>query len=218
MGVWVFLYSQKVFNIANPGIPYPLFALVGIVLWQTFVDSIGSPLKLVNDSTAMLAKVNFPRESLILAGLYEVLFNFLIRAVLLVAVFAWYKIGLIGTMVLSLLGVGVLIFLGLGLGLLLTPIGMLYKDIGKAITIFTQLWFFLTPVIYPLPSEGTIALVVKLNPVTPILVSTREWAVLGSSTQLPSFWFVSICSTILVLLGWILYRIAMPHIIARMSS
>ena len=67
--IWVFLNSQKVFNVGDAGMPYPVFVLTGTVLWQTFTDALNSPLKVVTESKAMLAKINFPREALILTCL-----------------------------------------------------------------------------------------------------------------------------------------------------
>ncbi|MBT8054682.1 MAG: ABC transporter permease, partial [Gammaproteobacteria bacterium] len=63
--IWVFLQSQKVFNVADTGMPYPVFVLTGTVLWQTFVEALNAPLKMINQSRAMLSKINFPREALI---------------------------------------------------------------------------------------------------------------------------------------------------------
>ena len=218
MAIWVLLNTQKIINIEDPGMPYPLFVLTGTVLWQTFVDAINSPLKLVTESKAMLAKINFPREALILAGLLEVLFNFFIRILLLVAIFAWYRTPVSGTVGLAFVGVLILILLGLMVGILLTPLGVLYNDVSRTLAIFTQFWFFLTPVIYPMPKEGVVALIAQYNPVTPVLVSTREWLILGSSSQLTGFWVVSFGAVTFLLLGWVLYRIAMPHLIARISA
>ena len=76
--IWVFLNSQNILDIGDTGMPYPLFVLTGTVLWQTFADALDSPLKLVSKSKAMLAKINFPREALILTRSGMVLFNFAI--------------------------------------------------------------------------------------------------------------------------------------------
>lgn len=218
MVVWVFLNSQKVINVKDPGMPYPVFVLIGTVLWQTFVDALNSPLKLVIESKSMLAKINFPREALILAGMGEVLFNFLIRIILLVGIFLWFEMSVPATILFVPFGVAVLMMLGLMFGILMTPLGILYTDVSRGMGIFTQFWFFLTPVIYPMPESGFAAVCARYNPVTPVLLTTREWMTSGSVSQLGGFWLVSIISLLLLLFGWVLYRIAMPHLIARMSA
>jgi lipopolysaccharide transport system permease protein len=216
--IWVFLNSQNILNVGDTGMPYPLFVLTGTVLWQTFADALDSPLKLVNESKAMLAKINFPREALILTSIGMVLFNFSIRVVLLVLVFVWYEVSVPATIFLVPLGVLSMVLFGLMVGLLLTPFGVLYNDIGRTIAIATQAWFFLTPVIYPVPPASWAATLVKLNPVTPLLQTTREWLITGQSTQLSAFLGVTVGTLVFLFIGWVIYRIAMPHLIARMSA
>jgi len=216
--IWIFLQSQKVLGVGDTGMPYIVFVITGTVLWQTFVEALNSPLQMVNESKSMLSKINFPREALLLAGVGQVLFNFMIRALLLVAVMLWFQISPQLTWLLAPLGVAALILLGISLGLLLTPLGMLYQDVGRGLGFLTAAWFFLTPVIYPVPKASFAATLIELNPVTPLLVTTRDWLITGSASLLPAFLWVLGISLLLLLLGWIQYRIAMPHLIARMSA
>jgi lipopolysaccharide transport system permease protein len=69
-----------------------------------------------------------------------------------------------------------------------------------------------------MPKDGVAALLANLNPVTPVLLSAREWITVGPSGYLTGFWVVTFLATILMLFGWVVYRIAMPHLIARMSA
>jgi lipopolysaccharide transport system permease protein len=216
--IWIFLQSQKVLGVGDTGMPYIVFVITGTVLWQTFVEALNSPLQVVNESKSMLTKINFPREALILAGVGQVLFNFAIRALLLVVVMLWFRITPHASLLLVPLGVLALIGLGTSIGLVLTPIGMLYQDIGRGLGFATAAWFFLTPVIYPVPKASFAATLIELNPVTPLLVTTRDWLVFGSSNIQPSFLLVTAGLFVLLLVGWIQYRIAMPHLISRMSA
>ena len=122
------------------------------------------------------------------------------------------------TLLLVPFGVFSLILLGLSFGLLLTPLGILYNDVGRSIAIGTQAWFFLTPVIYPVPQASWAAKLVNLNPVTPLLQTTREWLTTGQSSQLSGFLWVTGISLVFLFIGWVFYRISMPHLISRMSA
>jgi lipopolysaccharide transport system permease protein len=216
--IWIFLQSQKVFGIGATGMPYVVFVITGTVLWQTFTEALNGPLQMVTASKSMLTKINFPREALILAAVGQVLFNFAIRVLLLVAVMIWYRVPLTSGILLAPLGVLALIGLGTAVGLLLTPLGMLYQDVGRGLGFATQALFFLTPVIYPVPRASFAAALIELNPVTPLLTSTRDWLITGQASLLPGFLWVS-AGTLLLLFGaWVLYRIAMPHLISRMSA
>jgi lipopolysaccharide transport system permease protein len=216
--IWIFLNSQRILGITDTGMPYPVFVIIGIVLWQTFTEALNSPMRMVSQSKAMLSKINFPREALILTGIGQTLFNFAIRALLLVLVLVWYQVPLHSSLLLAPLGVIALIGLGTMIGLLLTPLGMLYQDVGRALGYVTQAMFFLTPIVYPVPKATWAATLIKLNPVTPLLQTTRDWLTGGQASQLYGFTWVCGISLVLLFAGWVLYRIAMPHLISRMSA
>lgn len=216
---FVFLNSQKILSVSDTGIPYPAYVMVGTLLWQGFVDALNSPIRLVTQSKAMLAKINFPREALILAGLGEVLFNFTIRLVLMIIVFIWFHIAVPPTILLAPVGILALMALGLMIGILLTPLGILYRDIERGLLIISSLWFFMTPVVYSPPTKWPASLLVQVNPVSPLLITTREWLTTGTtSPQLDGFMIISGITFGLILVGWVLYRIAMPHLIARIGA
>ncbi len=215
---FMFLSSQQILSIGATPIPYPAFVLIGTTLWQTFVDALNAPLKLVQSSREMLAKINFPREALILAGLGEVLFNFAIRSVILVFAILWFKIPISYELCLAPLGVASLIAFGLMLGILVTPIGMLYQDVSRGLLVVTGFWMLLTPVIYPTPRTWPASLLSKWNPVSTLIVSTREWLTGSAGANPAAFLAVTAATLILTVLGWILYRLAMPHLVERMGG
>jgi lipopolysaccharide transport system permease protein len=116
------------------------------------------------------------------------------------------------------LGIGLTIVLGTAIGLLLTPLGVLYHDVPRAIGFTTAALFFLTPIVYPVPTSAWPALLIQLNPVTPILVTSRNWLTTGSMEVSAGFFGVSVLALAGLLVGWILYRVSMPHLIARISA
>ncbi len=89
---FIFLNSQGIVSISGTGIPYPAFAMMGTLLWQVFVDAIQSPIGSFNSAKSMLAKINFPREAILLGGLYMVIFNFFVRLFLVVAVMIFWQV------------------------------------------------------------------------------------------------------------------------------
>ena len=216
--VFIILQSRSVLNLGKTDIPYPLFVLVGTTLWQVFTESVNAPLKAVQSAKAMLAKINFPREALILSAFYDILFSLAIKSVILAAVLIYFKVTVSAGMLLALPAILMLILLGMAIGLLLTPIGMLYTDVGSALTVFIQFWFFVTPVVYPPPTSFPFNLIVKMNPVSPLLVGARDLLTLGTLKTPEMFLLVSGFSLVGMFFAWVLYRLALPIIIERMSS
>lgn len=216
--LWVFLNSQKVINVGHTDIPYPAFVLTGSLLWQGFVDALNCPMQQIMAARQMLTKIRFPHEAIILSGLGMVLVNLGIRLLLVVGVFVWFGLPLGWSLLLAPVGIVVLIGFGLALGLLLTPLALLYRDMQRILSMGVSIGFFITPVIYPTPTTGWAALVTKLNPVTPLLVTTRQWLTGGHASQLTPFLVVAAATLVIGLFGWVQYRLAIPHLIERIGS
>jgi lipopolysaccharide transport system permease protein len=216
--VFIILQSKSVLNLGETDIPYPVYVLMGVTLWQLFVESLHQPLSSVNSARSILAKINFPREALLVSAFYETLFNFLIKLVVLVGIFLFFKVQITWGVLSATMAVLMLIILGLTIGLFLTPIGMLYTDMASALRVATQLWFFATPVVYPPPQSWPYSLISTLNPVSPLLSSARDLATKGTLADSTQFAVVSVLTLLVLILSWILYRLSMPILIERMSA
>jgi lipopolysaccharide transport system permease protein len=210
--------NARVINVGVTDIPYPAYVMFSTALWQTFVEALNGPVQAVTVAKPMLARVNFPREALILAKLGEVFFNFAIKTILIVALFIFFRVSVSWTVILMPVALIHLVLLGTFIGILLAPFGVLYQDVSKGLNLITSFWLFLTPVVYPVPNEGTFGSLVKLNPVTPLLVTTRELATTGVVSEPLGFWVVTGITIIGLLLTWIAFRLAMPFVVERVSS
>ncbi|MBD2430838.1 MULTISPECIES: ABC transporter permease [Fischerella] len=210
--------NAQVINVGVTDIPYPAYVMFSTALWQTFVEALNGPVQAVTVAKPMLARVNFPREALILAKLGEVFFNFGIKTILIVALFIFFRVSVSWTVIIAPVALIHLVLLGTFIGILLAPFGVLYQDISKGLSLITGFWLFLTPVVYAVPNEGTFGYLVKLNPVTPLLVTTRELATTGVVSEPLGFWVVSTITIIGLLLTWIAFRLAMPFVVERVSS
>ena len=210
--------QAQVLNVGATDIPYPAYVVVSMALWQTFVEALNGPLLGVTNAKQMLSRINFPREAIVLAKLGEVFFNFGIRLLLIAGVFLWYQVAVGWAALLAPLALVSLVLLGTLFGLLLTPLGVLYQDVSKGLLLASGLWFFLTPVVYPVPGSGTFGAVVRLNPVTPLLVTARELATTGVVSGLQGFIVVSAVTAVGLLAAWVLFRLAMPLVIERMGA
>ena len=213
---WVFLRnSTDVLNKADLEINYTVFILTGMIFWQSFIESFQMPLNMLNKNRNMISKLNFPRESLLLVGLGEVLFDLVIRLLLLVPTFLWFGVSVQPSMLLVPLALLGLILLGAGLGLLILPVGSLYQDVGRFIAVALPFWMILTPIIYP-PLEGSI--LNWVNPACPLLVVARDWTLVGSTDFVQSGWAYGLSALPLFLLGLVVYRVSIPVLIERMTA
>jgi lipopolysaccharide transport system permease protein len=215
---FVLLNRSGILNVGDLPLPYPAYVMIGTLLWQVFADSINSPIKTVMAAKSMLAKINFPREAILISGMLEVLFNFVIRLVLLAAVFIYYGIDPPLTAPFAFIGIFAIFCLGFMIGLLLTPLGLLYSDIGQALSMALSFWMLFTPVVYSPPTMGILAQLTLINPVSPLIVVTRECLAIGATSNLLPALIVFSITIFLLSVGWLLYRLAMPILVERMGG
>ncbi|MGA7978721.1 MAG: ABC transporter permease [Chromatiaceae bacterium] len=173
-----------------------------------------SPRKTVNRR----AQAILPRESLIVSGIYQTLFNASIKVALLLALLAFMGVDLGWSLLLFPLSLLSLILVGTAIGLLFTPVGVLYTDIGKGLPLLMQFLMYLTPVVFPMPKEGIAATIYALNPLSPIILTARDWLTGYAPEHLVSFVAVNVCTGLLLVGVWIVFRLAMPILIERMSA
>lgn len=213
--VWIFLNAAGVVKVGDTPIPYPAYVFSGTIVWAIFSESILAPITQTQGAKGMMSKINFPKEGLLVSAFYKLSFNAAIKLLLLVVVLLFMGVHPDWRIVLVPLILLVLMFFGYVIGLALTPIGMLYGDVGRAIPIGLQLMMFLSPVVYVIPSEGTLSSIMKLNPVTPIIISVRNY-ISGMDFYMPGyFWLVFGLTLLLSLFAWILYRLSIPIIVER---
>ncbi len=214
---FVFLNSQGLFSTGKTTVPYAAFAMIGTLLWQVFVDSLNAPVNALLQARSMLAKINFPRESILLSAIMMVVFNFLIRILLLAGVLIYYRIGVSSSLTFFPVTVAALIAAGTAVGLAVAPLGALYGDVAKSLPIITSFWMLLTPVVYPAKSSGLAGWLATWNPVSPLIITARETLTGLPLTHLGIFSLILSASLAMILFGWVCFRIAMPHLIARMG-
>lgn len=215
--VWFFLNSSGVVKVADTGIPYPAFVMIGTLLWQAFLESLTKPITSLTASKAMLTKLNFPRIAPVLAGIGETTVTSAIRLLLLIPIFVFAGVEASWTIVFFPFAYLAMVLLGVAIGSFLTPIGLLYTDIAKSIGLLGQFVMYATPVVYPIASEGFLSWVNKINPVTYLLEIGRATLVGGSFEYLPMALIISGCAFALLLVGWIIFHVTVPRIIERMG-
>jgi lipopolysaccharide transport system permease protein len=215
---WIFLNGSGIVSIKDTTLPYPVYVFTGTMLWAIFMDAVNAPLQQTSNAKQMLAKINFPREALVVSGIYQTLFNGAIKILLMLIVIIISGIYPGWSLIWFLLAILSLILTGTALGLLITPVGLLYTDVGKSLPLLMQFLMYLTPVVFPMPKGGLAAIIYNLNPLTPLITTARNWLTGASSEFFSYYLFVNGFVLILLLMVWVIYRAAMPILIERMSA
>jgi lipopolysaccharide transport system permease protein len=171
-------YDPKIVN--GQEIPYAIFVYTGLLPWNLFAGALGRAGTSLVGNANLLTKVYFPRlvipTSAVIAGLVDFLIAFAVFIVLMIG----YGLPFTWQMVLLPLFVVLAMVTALACGLWLSALNVLYRDVGYVIPFLTQLWFFLTPVIWQPPASESLkwTLVLGLNPMTGVVQGFR-WALTG---------------------------------------
>jgi len=104
---------------------------------------------------------------------------------------------------------------GITIGLFLTPLSMLYNDVGKTVSMSFNFLMYITPVVYAVPEEGLMKTIMEINPFTPIILTSRDLFT-GTSPEYLTYYIILMALTIpLFFIGLIVYRLSIPILIER---
>ena len=216
--IFILLNSANVLVSKDLGMSYPVYVLTGTVLFGIFSDSMAAPLKTVAASRALLIKVRFPRESLLLAAGAASLLGFFIRVALLVVCLVVLQAHIASTALLAVVPALGLLLLGMMVGVLMIPLGALYQDITLGLVLLTSALMLITPVAFAPPASGALATIMHYNPLTPLILCSRDLLVTGDMNYLPATLVIIAVCVALLAIAWVLFRLAIPIIVERLGS
>ena len=216
--IWVFLNSSGTITITDTGIPYPVYAFSGTLIWSILLESINAPMASTNAARGIISKINFPKEALVLSGIYKLLFNSSFKVLLLVVFIFAFGVGFHWSLLLLPLVLVMAVVFGTSLGLLITPIGLLYSDVSRLISMGLSLLMYVTPVVYGIPKTGVMKTIMTYNPFTPFILTIRDVAVGGSPEFLNYFIGLTGLGIVLFFIGLVIYRVSIPVIVERLSA
>lgn len=180
MLVYVVVFS---FLLPNGIAMFPVFIIVGLLPWNYTAEAVLSGTRSIIDNAALVKKVYFPREVLPLVAVGSSLLNFILSLPMMALVIVVVQLTTLGRLNLSWSIVYLPVIMALqtiflvGLALLLGAGAVFFRDVVHLIGIVINIWFFLTPIIYPLStiSEGVTARVIRwLNPLASIIEFYRD--------------------------------------------
>jgi lipopolysaccharide transport system permease protein len=173
-----------------PDLPYPLFLVAGMALWISFDIGLRRGVRSLNVLRRIHRIMNIPRITVTFASFaVPALYHVIFVAFLAIAIsFYWLKEGqlflvLSWNLLYAPVATALTFMITTGIIAVSSVIFLLARDIRLTLPMLTQLWFFLTPIIYPLsalpPTWQTVSL--YLNPMTGI-VSLYRYALFGTES------------------------------------
>jgi lipopolysaccharide transport system permease protein len=199
LGVFSFVFGSLV-GVDTGGIPYPLFAICGLIAWSYFSKAVPITTGCLISSPDLVKKVYFPRLALPLAAALSFTGDLLIGLLVLALTLLAYLTVPAPQIVLLPLFLALLILTALGIGLATSATNARFRDASHIVPFLIQTMLFLTPVVYP---STLVPEVLRpfyaLNPLVGVIDGIR-WCVLGSPLD-PVMLTVSVASAFACMLA-----------------
>lgn len=158
--IYVIIFSQ-VMRAKLPGLPskygYSVYLCAAIIPWGLFMETFQRYTNLFFEHSNLIKKVSFPREILHVSALITASINFLISFTIfmfflsILHVTGAHRVEItLYRMLILVAALGLQQVFSLGLGLAFSVLNVFFRDVGQLVGITTQLWFWFTPIVYPL--------------------------------------------------------------------
>lgn len=193
------LFFGKLAKMPSDGVPYPIFSLAGLVPWTFFAYALTQSSNSMVQSANLVKKVYFPRLAVPIASVLSGVADFGIAFVVLLGMM--FCFGIVPSWPIFILPFLLLLALvtSLGVGLWMSALNVLYRDVRYVIPFLTQIWMFATPIAYPtsiVPQQWR--MLYGVNPMVGVVEGFR-WALLGTNTQPGPMLFVSTLAAVAML-------------------
>ena len=208
LAFWLFFGKLAKLDQSTGGIPYPLFALAGLLPWQLFARILNDSGNSLVTNQRLITKIYFPRLIVPISTALAALLDFGVGLVLLAGALAWFQV-MPGPAALALpLFVLLMLIAALGVGFWLAALNTEYRDVAYAMPFLAQFWMFVTPVVYPaalVPEKFRWLL--GLNPMAGVVEGFR-WCLLGGAAPGAILWVsVGISATLFITgIAWFRWR------------
>jgi len=193
---------------------YAIYVLAGMAAWGLFSEIVNRCLTIFSEYSSSIRKIAFPRLCLPLIVLGSALIN---HALMLFASMVLF--GALGhwpgwAWACLPLGIVLIAAFAFGVGIIAGVLNVFSRDVGQVMAIVLQLWFWLTPIVYPagtLPAQ--FAWITALNPLVPV-VGIYQRAMLGYETpDITALIVPGVIAVGLLMFAVVLFRRASPDLV-----
>jgi lipopolysaccharide transport system permease protein len=208
------LFFGRLAHIPSDGIPYPIFFYSALLPWMYFAAALQNATNTIVENQRMITKVYFPKLLLPLSAVLSGLVDFGISFLMFVVLMVYYGIRPGAAIVWLPAFLLLAILTALGVGLWLSALNAIYRDVRYVLPFLTQFWMFASPVVYAsslVPARWR--WLYGLNPMVGVIEGFR-WSLTGRGDGLGRSFFVSVAVVAAVLLSGIAYFQRMETTIA----
>ena len=208
------LFFGRLAKIPSQGLPYPIFYYCALLPWMYFSTAMQAATNIVVENQRVITKIYFPRVVLPIASVMAGLVDFAISFGVFLVLMAYYRIAPTGAVIWLPFLMLLAVLTALGVGLWLSALNALYRDVRYVVPFLVQFWMFASPVAYPsslVPAKWR--WLYGLNPMAGVIEGFR-WALTGHGDPPSILLAASSGAVVLLVLSGLVYYHAMEGTIA----
>jgi len=191
----------------NDTMAYSIYLCSGVLTWGFFAEIINRSQTVFIENANMIKKLNFPRICLPMIVVGNAAVSFAISFGLFICFLAvlgkfpgWVMMGLVVVLVIQ-------VVFAMGFGIILGILNVFFRDIGQAVGIILQFWFWFTPIIYPISIlPPSIQSLIRLNPMVSVISAYQSILVYGNWPDWLSLAPTTVIAALACLLAFHLYK------------
>lgn len=190
---------------------YALWLVGGLVPWFFFSETVSRSTGALHENQALVTKTVFPSEILPVCLLVSGTINHLIGLVILLVFAVAIKGGISMLFPVTLLYFTLMSIMVLGFSWALSSLNVFLRDVGQLVTVVMNLWFYYTPLIYPIsivPEKYRIIL--KLNPMYTVVEGYRDSIIAGRYPDPYHLLYLAAVSIFVFVVGGLMYKRLKP--------
>jgi lipopolysaccharide transport system permease protein len=208
------LFFGRLAHIPSQGLPYPIFYYSALLPWMYFASALQGATNTIVENQRLVTKVYFPRLALPLSAVLSALVDFGISFLMFIAMMIYYRIHPSAAAVWLPFFLLLAVLTALGVGLWLSALNAIYRDVRYVLPFLVQFWMFASPVAYPsslVPEKWR--WLYGLNPMAGVIEGFR-WSLAGHGDAPSRLIFVSAGVVLGVLVSGVAYFQKMETILA----
>ncbi|MBI5874092.1 MAG: ABC transporter permease [Candidatus Omnitrophica bacterium] len=215
IGTFVLLNRSGVFDIGDVKMPYPLFALLGLSIWQIFSSGVTSGANALANAGSMLTRINFSKKALILASLGKPTIILLFQLVITGVFMAFYRVAPSPSAAFLPFVLIPLFLFVLALCFILSLFNTFAKDVGNGLQVVMTFLMFLTPVLYSRPQIGLLGTITKFNPMYYFVSAGRDIVISGTISEWNGYLIACAASFVLFTLCIMFFHLTETRVTER---
>ena len=208
------LFFGKLAHIPSQGLPYPIFYYTALLPWMYFAASLQNATSTIVENQRLITKVYFPRLHLPLSAVLSGLVDFGVSFLMLIVMMIYYGIRPTAAALWLPAFLVLAVATALGVGLWLSALNAIYRDVRYVVPFLVQFWMFASPVAYPaslVPAKWR--WLYGLNPMAGVIEGFR-WSLTGHGDPPGRLVLISAAVVLVVLLAGIAYFQKMETVVS----